>query len=209
MIKTYEDLGSTAEPSHTALLIIDVQNDFCRDENRKNMIPRIRHLLDGARASGVPVIYVQNTVLREHLSDSPSDFARRKHLGINTETTIEGTWGHQLVDELKPAANDPVIRKHRLSALIGTTLDTILRSRGIQTIVCTGTATHGCVINTAYTAVALNYYVIVVEDCVASWKMDLHDSALFLMRNTVNYVVSADELLAAWGAATTKRAAMA
>jgi nicotinamidase-related amidase len=209
MNEVFEDLAPTVTPSHTALLIIDVQNDFCRDEPRKAMIPRIRRLLDGARAAAVPVIYVQNTVLPGGLSDSPSDLARRRKLGINTETTIDGTWGQQFVDELTPTKNDAVIRKHRLSALIGTTLDTVLRSNGIRTVVCTGTATHGCVINTAYAAIALNYYVVVVDDCVASWRADLHESALFLMRNTVNYVVDSQTLLETWQAGDHRIAATA
>jgi ureidoacrylate peracid hydrolase len=200
MGEPFEDLESTIAPSHTALLIIDVQNDFCQDENRKAMIPRLRHLLEGARDCGVPVIYVQNTVLPNNLSDSPADLARRKKLGIKTTTTMEGTWGQQFVDEIKPIQHEPVVRKHRLSALTGTTLDTILRSRGIQTIICAGTATHGCVINTAYAAIALNYYVVVAEDCVASWRTDLHDAAIFLMRNTINHVVTGKELLSAWRA---------
>jgi ureidoacrylate peracid hydrolase len=194
----FQDLRETISPAHTALLVIDTQNDFCRDEARRAMIPCIRRVLDAARASGVAVIYVQNTVLPGGLSDSPADLARRRKLGINTEVTIEGTWGHKFVDELAPLPSEAIIRKHRLSALIGTTLDTVLRSREIQTIVCTGTATHGCVINTAYTAVALNYYVVVVEDCVASWRPEFHESALFLMRNTINYVTHSDELLSSW-----------
>src|SRR5262245_4153853 len=201
MIEVIEDFASTVKPSHTALLVIDVQNDFCKDEPRKAMIPRIRRVLDHARATGVTVIYVQNTVLPGGLSDSPSDLARRRKLGINTDVTIEGTWGQRIVDELAPAEGDPVVRKHRLSALTNTTLDTVLRSRGIYTIVCTGTATHGCVINTAYAAIALNYYVVVVEDCVASWRADLHESALFLMRNTINYVVDSAQLIDVWQSA--------
>lgn len=198
MIDVLEDFASTVNPSHTALLVIDVQNDFCRDEPRKAMIRRIKHVLEHARAAGVTVIYVQNTVLPGGLSDAPADLARRRKLGINTNVTIEGTWGQRIVDELAPAEADPIIRKHRLSALTNTTLDTVLRSRGIVTVVCTGTATHGCVINTAYAAVALNYYVVVVDDCVASWRADLHESALFLMRNTINYVVDSQRLLEAW-----------
>ncbi len=199
-MELFDDLAATVAPAHTALLVIDVQNDFCKDAARKAMIPNIRRVLDAARASGVTVIYVQNTVLPGGMSDAPADLVRRRKLGINTEVTIDGSLGHRFVDELAPLAGDPVIRKHRLSALTGTTLDTVLRSRDIRTIVCTGTATHGCVINTAYAAVALNYYVVVVEDCVASWRADLHEAALFLMRNTINYVAPSDALLSAWRA---------
>jgi ureidoacrylate peracid hydrolase len=194
----YETFEETVDPGHTSLLVTDVQNDFCKDEPRQAMIPRIGRIVEAARKYGVQVVYIQNTVLPDGLSDAPSDLMRRRKLGINTEVTIEGSWGHQIVDPLKPAAKEPVVRKHRLSAFIGTTLDIMLRSKGIETVVVTGTATHGCVINTAYGAIAHNYYVVVVEDGVASWRKDLHDSALFLMRNTINYVVDTDQLIAAW-----------
>ncbi|HEV8725338.1 MAG TPA: cysteine hydrolase [Candidatus Binatia bacterium] len=193
--QTFEE---TISPPLTALLITDVQNDFCKDEFRQAMIPRIVRVVDAARSAGVLVVYVQNTVLPDGLSDAPSDLIRRHKLGISTEVTIEGTWGHQIVDQLQPRPKDPVVRKHRLSAFVGTTLDTMLRSRNIQTVVVTGTATHGCVINTAYGAIAHNYYVVVVEDAVASWRKDLHDAALFLMRNTINYVVEIDRLIEVW-----------
>ena len=194
----YDTFEPTVAPAHTALLVTDVQNDFCKDEPRQAMIPRIARIVEAARKFGVQVVYIQNTVLPDGLSDAPSDLMRRRKLGINTEVTIEGSWGHQIVDPLKPASKEPVVRKHRLSAFIGTTLDIMLRSKAIETVVVTGTATHGCVINTAYGAIAHNYYVVVVEDGVASWRKDLHDSALFLMRNTINYVVDSDQLITAW-----------
>src|SRR6516165_6420421 len=122
----FEDLPATVAPAHTALLVIDVQNDFCKDAPRKAMIPKLRRLLDAARVASVTVIYVQNTVLPGGLSDCPADLIRRQKLGINTEVTIDGTWGHRFVDELAPVVDDPIIRKHRLSALTGTTLDTVL-----------------------------------------------------------------------------------
>jgi nicotinamidase-related amidase len=194
----YETFEETVDPAHTALLVTDVQNDFCKDELRQAMIPQIVRILDAARHCGALVVYIQNTVLPDGLSDAPSDVMRRRKLGINTEVTIEGTWGQQIVEPLKPGPKEPIVKKHRLSAFIGTTLDTMLRSKAIQTVVVTGTATHGCVINTAYGAIAHNYYVVVVEDGVASWRKDLHESALFLMRNTINYVTDARKLIDVW-----------
>jgi ureidoacrylate peracid hydrolase len=194
-------LAEIVAPSTTALLVVDVQNDFCRDEPRRAMLPFIERVLAGAREAGVTVLYVQNTVLPGGLSDAPADLSRRKRIGLRTDVTIEGTEGHRFVDLIAPREGDPVVRKHRLNGFTNTTLDTILRSAGIETIVITGTATQGCVINTAYGGVALNYYVVVVRDGVASWRRDLHDAAIFLMENTINEVVDADELLATWASA--------
>jgi ureidoacrylate peracid hydrolase len=193
-------LPEIVSPSTTALLVVDVQNDFCRDELRQAMIPSIERVLAGARAAGALVVYVQNTVLPGGMSDAPADLARRRKVGVRADVTIEGTEGHRFVDRIAPRDGDPVVRKHRLNAFVNTTLDTILRSAGIETIVIAGTATHGCVINTAYGGVALNYYVVVVRDAAASWRTELHDAAIFLMENTINEVVTADELLDAWAA---------
>jgi ureidoacrylate peracid hydrolase len=187
-------------PASTALLVVDVQNDFCRDEPRQKMLPHVERVLEGARTAGVMVVYVQNTTLTGGMSDSPADLARRKKIGLRADATVEGTDGHRFVDRIAPREGDPVVRKHRLSGFTNTTLDTILRSAGIETITIVGTATQGCVINTAYSGVALNYYVVVVRDAVASWRLDLHDAALLLMENTINEVISADELLLAWSA---------
>src|SRR5262249_9620933 len=194
----YETFEETVYPAHTALLVTDVQNDFCKDEPRQAMVPQIARVLEAARHSGVMVVYIQNTVLPDGLSDAPSDVMRRRKLGINREVTIGVTWAKQIADPLSPGPKEPVVKKPRLSVFIGTTLDIMLRSKAIETVVVTGTATHGCVINTAYGAIAHNYYVVVVEDGVASWRKDLHDSALFLMRNTINYVVDTNQLIDVW-----------
>ena len=198
-------LTEVASPATTALLVVDVQNDFCRDEPRQSMLPVVERVLAGARAAGVMVVYVQNTVLPGGLSDSPADLARRRKVGVRTDVTIDGTEGHRFVERIAPRPGEPVVRKHRLNSFVNTTLDTILQSAGIETIVITGTATHGCVINTAYGGVALNYYVVVVRDAVASWRRELHDAAVFLMENTINEVVNADDLLGVWAAGATGR----
>ena len=65
----YDTLEDTVSPAHTALLVTDVQNDFCRDEPRQAMIPHIARLLEAARQSGVEVVYIQNTVLPDGLKD--------------------------------------------------------------------------------------------------------------------------------------------
>ena len=197
----HRSLDAMIDPAHTAFLVIDLQRDFCRDEPRKAIIPGVERLLQAARDAGALVVYIQNTVLPDGLSDAPSDLARRQGLGIDTAVTIEGTEGQRFVEGIEPLDGDPVIRKHRLNGFTNTTLDTILRSSGIETIVCVGSATHGCIINTAYGAIALNYYVVVAEDCVASWRQDLHDAAIFLMRNTINHVTDSATLIETWARA--------
>lgn len=192
-----EALNDVVARGHTALLVIDVQNDFCYQDCQA-MLPRLERLIAVAREAGVFVVYIQNVILADGSSNSLADLARRQKIGIRSDLTVEGTWGGRIVDQIAPRPSEPVIRKHRMSSFVGTSLDLLLRNRGIETVVCTGTATQGCVINTAYTAVMLDYYVVVVDDCVASFRRDLHDTALFLMKNSIHQVVDSGALIDIW-----------
>jgi nicotinamidase-related amidase len=192
--RKFDDIVS---PRHAALLVIDVQEDLC-PPSYAPMLPRLERVIDAARKAGVFVVYVQNVVLPGGVSHSPAEISRRSGLGLRLEYTLEGTPGAEFVEAVKPRAGEPVVRKHRLNAFEGTSLDLLLRSRGMETIVCTGVATHGCVLSTSYAAVALNYYVVPVSDCVASWQEDLHEASLLLMRHTMHRVVDSGELIAAW-----------
>jgi nicotinamidase-related amidase len=88
-----------------------------------------------------------------------------------------------------------------MSAFTNTTLDVLLRNRKIETVLCTGVATHGCVLSTAYSAMARDFYVVVVDDCVASSSRELHDLSLLLMRKVVHEVVSSQQLINLWNQA--------
>ncbi len=193
----FETLAETVRPPHTALLVIDVQNDLCT-ENCRTMLPRLKTLIRAARGVGVFVVYVQNSTLPDHSSVSPSEIARRRILGMRNDVTVDGTPGQDFVDVVAPLLDDPVIRKHRMNSFLGTDLDMLLRWRGIKTVVCTGVATHGCVMNTSYAAVGNDYYAVVAEDCVASGQQQAHDLALNVLRGGVHYVVASEALMAAW-----------
>jgi ureidoacrylate peracid hydrolase len=192
-----ETLEAVIQPSHTALLVIDVQNDFCGD-NCQAMVPRLAKLIQTARDANVYVIYVQNSVHPGGLSSSPSEIARRKILNMREDVTVDGTAGQEFVSAIAPRPSDPVVRKHRMNSFLGTDLDMLLRCRGIKSIVTTGVATHGCVMNTSYAAVMNDYYVVVVEDCVASVQQSAHDLALSVLRNGIHYVRTAEQVSDIW-----------
>ena len=190
-------LEEMVSPAHAVLLVVDVQNDLC-PPSYAPMLPKLERVIAGARKAGVLVMYVQNVVLAGGISHSASEVSRRTHLGMRLEYTMEGTPGEQFVPQVAPRPGDPVVKKHRLNAFEGTNLDMLLRGRGIETLVITGVATHGCVISPSYAAVALNYYVVPVSDCVASWQQDLHEASLLVMKHTMHRVVDSTELLAVW-----------
>jgi nicotinamidase-related amidase len=195
-----ETLADVVDPAHTALLVIDVQKDFYSPDYQP-MVDRLERLLAAARAAGVQVVYIQNTVLPDGQSHSPSEIARRQKLGMPLDVTVEGTPGQQFVDQIAPRPGELVVRKHRLNSFVGTSLEMLLRARGVETIICTGVATHGCVLSTAYGANSLNYYVVVADDCVATWDQDVHAAALHALRATMQFVVDSEQIAGAWAGA--------
>jgi nicotinamidase-related amidase len=207
--KIYDTLGEIVNPRHTALLVIDVQNDFCSPEGQfgrggletsalQKLVPKVIQFIDEARKTGIFVAFIQNTTLRNGLSDSPAWLHfKSKASGVAPEYTIEGTWGHRFCDGLEPREDEPVIQKYRSSAFINTHLDLVLRSNGIESIIITGCVTHGCVLATARHGAFLDYYVVVAKDCVESNNAGLHEAALRIMESRLD-VVSSEEILNEW-----------
>jgi len=188
------------QPGRAALLVIDVQKDFVKPPMQP-MVDALAALLAKARAAGVMVVYVQNFVMRDGLSHTPAEIIRRGNIGLAMEVTVDGTKGQEFVDDIAPQADDPVIRKLRLDAFYGTSLETVLRARKIDTVLITGVATHGCVTGTSYAAQARDFNVVVVEDCVATWSEELHQSALRVLGGTMAGVVDSTALAGAWSKA--------
>jgi nicotinamidase-related amidase len=211
----YTTLAELVNRKHTALIVVDMQNDFCKAgwafdqlgidlSMYQSMLPRLSRLLAGARDVGVPVIYILMTVLPGRISDSPAQirFNMRLHLASHGATqpllyTIEGTPGQEIIAELAPEPGDLVVRKYRSSGFWGTNLDMLLRSNGIESVIVTGCTTEGCVESTARDALFNDYYVVLPEDCVASDDPRQHEASLFLMRHRFDVVLS-DEILSTW-----------
>lgn len=201
-------------PKSAALLIIDVQNDFCApggvtDSHSKlpkdyeQMVASIDSLRREARDASVLVIYIQNTFLPNLRSHSPAwlRWVAKAH-GISDyrklpELTVEGTWGHEFIEEIKPLPGDIVVKKHRASAFIGTDLDMILRSNGIKTVALVGVVTPGCVESTARDASFFDYFVVIVEDGVGCPRRDLHEASMTLLRWRFD-VLSSPEVISVW-----------
>jgi nicotinamidase-related amidase len=210
--QVFTELSELVDPAPTALVVVDMQRDFCQTGGAFDrlgvdismyppVIPRIAGLLAGARAAGVQVIYIQMTVLPGRISESPAQirFNLRLHLashatGEPVGYTADGSPGHEILPELAPADGDLVVKKYRSSAFWGTNLDLLLRSNGIKSLVVTGCTTEGCVESTARDALFNDYYVVVVEDSVASDDREQHEASLLLMRHRFD-IANAEEVL--------------
>jgi len=200
--------STTAElvdPKRSALLIIDVQNDYAKRNGRllfPQLAKNLTRVLEGARRKGVLILYIQDTLLRERLSDSPA-WIRHYMLGESKRDPAEisadgldGTIGQQIIDEIRPQQNEFVIKKFRSSAFVGTGLDSILRSNNIRSIIVTGLFTEGCVESTCRDA-SNEYFVVLAEDCVDSDSKELHDACMKIMKHRYD-VLTSEEVLSAW-----------
>lgn len=153
----------TLDPARTALVIIDMQNDFVRDEGTLQVadapatIPAIRRLLDLARESGIRVVFSRDT-------HDPGD----PEFAIWPEHVLRGSWGCELVEELQPIDGELVVEKLRYDAFYGTQLDHMLRLWKVDTLVLCGTVANICVHYTAASAALRWYRVVIPKDAVSA-----------------------------------------
>lgn len=205
------------DPSHTALLVVDVQNDFCSPggymhreghplDMVKRMLPNMRKLVGEARRIGIPRIFFQAnyaTSFNWYLSPVWLDRARRANPEgghIDYAVCQEGSWGFEIVDDVRPQSDEAeiVLKKHRYSGFVNTELDLILRSRQIRTVVVTGVATNVCVESTARDAFMRDYFVIMPADCCATYSNAEQEATVANISKYFGQVVQADEVIAAW-----------
>lgn len=204
------------DPRWSCLLVVDVQNDFVSPKGScaqrgddvsaaVSMVPRLIHLIQEARQVSLPIVFVKTT--HSEWTDTPS-WIFRKSQQKDLKTCREGSWGAELYDGISPLPKERVVIKHRYSAFINTDLNTILKAKGIQSVLVTGVATNVCVETTARDAYMFDYYVTMVENCAAAYDPKLHESTLENMRRHFGLVASSEEIIRSWqGLKQTKVAA--
>jgi len=205
-----DSLGEQLNPAHTALLIIDMQKDFCTDgfaaskakrplAAAQSIIPRIQKILAAARESGVLVCHVGFWTYPEHMSDSgPWLTQRRRATYASDKIAIAHSEGAEFIRELEPAEDEICIHKHRYSAFKGTDLEMILRAHDIRTVVPTGVSTNVCVESTLRDAFESTFYVCVPENACASWDMELHAATMKTVNARFGLVTDIDTVAEIW-----------
>jgi len=219
-IEVLTTLEERLAPAHTALLVVDMQNDYCSpggasDRNGRDLsatqqiVPPLRELIASARRVGIPVVWARYTLGPGSVGLSGPEILRRGHNFANADATVKGTWGHEIIAELPCQPDeDQVFDKRRLSCFVGTELDVCLRGRGIKTMVVTGVVTQGCVETTVRDAACYDYYVAVPRDCVASTTLDAHETGLKSMATFLRYedaITTSERVRAIWAASGATR----
>jgi nicotinamidase-related amidase len=159
------------DPRVTALVIIDMENDFCKPggklyhpEGVDKVIPQCQELLEKCRSAKAPVIFVQS--LRE--KNSP-EFVR-----FGTSPFIlRNTWGSAYIEELRPAQQEPVVEKETHDCFHRTEMDALLGRLGIapetHSIIVIGVAADVCVYHAVIGFHVRHYNVVVPIDCCAAY----------------------------------------
>jgi len=187
------------DPATTALMIIDMQRDFVEPGGfgealgndvsllRKAIAPTKR-VLDAARKRGLFVIHTREGH-RQDLSDLPESKRLRGRLktGIGDKgpmgrILVRGEHGHDLIDELKPAAGEPVVDKPGKGAFHATDLDAMLHHRRVRQLIVCGVTTEVCVNTTVREANDRGYDCLVLEDCVGSYFPEFQVAALAMIK---------------------------
>jgi ureidoacrylate peracid hydrolase len=179
-------LAEKADARHSALLVIDVQNDFVASGGffdkvggdvvtlQRRLVPNLLRLIDAARLAGVQVIFVQAIYDPEFLSDPMRE--RNARLNMELPRCLTGSWGAEFY-QVRPLPGEPVIIKHRYSAMVGTPLLDLLGQRGIRSLLLAGVASE-----------------------------DDHRLALKRFNRDYGQVVSSAELMSVWDEPTPARA---
>lgn len=199
-------LAELVAPSKTAIIVVDVQNDFCEPAGASGcagrdtsaamaMIPRLQRFLDAAREHGTNVIFIQT--IHEPSTDSEAWIGRRSD--PNAKNCLKGTWGAEFTG-VAPRPSEPVVVKHRYSAFLNTRLDSVLRTLKVENILVLGVATNVCVESTARQGFMLDYHTVLVSDCSAAYDRAAHDMTLRTHGFYFGRVATSQEIIDTWAA---------
>ncbi|MGH2960782.1 MAG: isochorismatase family protein, partial [Solirubrobacterales bacterium] len=195
------------EPETTALLVIDMQNAFCHPEGTlgvsgvdvgptREAIPRIARLVERCREAAVPAVWSRQV----HLE--PDASRARKRLAVHTQrrqrvSAVAGTWDAELVDELKPLADDHpilVFTKHRFGCFHESRLDLLLRMLGARALLVAGVTENACVETTLREAYLRDYDVVAVTDCIAPVRTDWRETTHSVWSHYLCELATSDEV---------------
>jgi nicotinamidase/pyrazinamidase len=167
-----------------AIIVVDMLQDNFKVEahlsittEASRIVPNIKKLLDHGRRSAWPIIFACDSFLE-------GDFIFR---GRMKPHSLRGTKGAQVIGNLNPLATDVVLEKRRFSAFFKTDLDQTLRTLAVDTVVVAGISTHVCVLMTAMDALSHDFHSVIIEDCCAAHKGEVHRAVLQLYRDFALY----------------------
>lgn len=205
--KALATLRERLTAARAAFVFIDMQNDFVSPKGKMaefgfeigtvvDSVKPMGKLLDAARAGGYSIFH---TVVLNELGQNSAAWTA---FWGPPAVTIPGSWGAAHIDELAPREGEPVIVKYAYGAFVGTNFDTMLRSRGVDTLVIAGTDLNICAGDTLHHAFALGYHVVGVADCLSCFSKhdrkhaeQLCQAGLYLIENHYGIAAHSGEII--------------
>lgn len=197
----FEDM----DPRRTALVVVDLQNGFMMEgvahsliKGAIEIVPNVNRLAQALRASGGAVVWIRNTATDESFKswsiayERLSNPARAKK---RIESLTPGSIGHQVWAGMDVQPEDLIVDKTRFSAFIqgSSNIEALLRARGIDTVLVTGTSTSVCCESTARDACMRNFQTVMVSDGLAAGTDEEHNATLLNFYLTFGDVMTTDE----------------
>jgi ureidoacrylate peracid hydrolase len=199
------------DPSKTAVVLIEYQNDFTTENgvlheavkatmDATDMLAKTREVVDAARAAGATIVHSPIQFVAGYGEITRHPYGILKGV-VDTNAFVKGSWGAEIVDDVKPADGDIVLEgKRGLDAFASTNLDFILRSKGIETVVLGGFLTNCCVESTMRSAYEKGFEVITLTDCVAATSVEEHRNAIKFDYPMFSKPMTGQEFSATFGA---------
>ena len=174
-----------------AVLVLDLMNDivdpqgpsrqtFAAEAARRNILDNAAFALGRARQAQKQVIYVR-VGFSPGYPECPtvpwSRFARAREAGLFKL----GEWGTEIHPAVAPRPGEAIVLKHRVSPFHATTLEPILRTNGVDTLVVFGVSTNAVVQAAVREGHDRDYHMVLVEDCCSALSADEHDAAVRLL----------------------------
>ena len=198
----------TLDPTTTALVLIEFQNEFTTDGgvlhdavaevmDSTGMLANTVTLVDKARAAGVTIMHAPITFAPGYGELTRHPYGILKGV-VDGNAFVKGTWGAAIVDDLTPTEGDILIEgKRGLDTFASTNIDFILRSKGIDTIILGGFLTNCCVESTMRSGYENGYRVITLTDCTAATSPAEHENAITFDYPMFSLPVDSSAVLAA------------
>lgn len=207
------------DPASTALVVVDMQNAYLSEGGYMHAagfdigqaqatLRKTAEVIRAARAAGLQIVYLQNGWDPQYVEaggpgapnwhKSNAFKTMRKRPDLDGQLLAKGGWDYAIVDAVAPQEGDIVVPKIRYSGFFHSTLDSVLRARGIRTLAFTGVATNVCVESTLRDGYHLEYFCVLLEGAVTHAGPDFtRQAALYNIETFFGWVAQADDFVRA------------
>ncbi len=199
-------LEDQVDPAHAALIIVDVQKDFCADDGTlarryglnvssiQAAVPILNDFIQAARKNGIFIVW-----LKEICSPGMVLPNYRAIYGDELDLVREGSDGAEFYEKAVPPLDDElIITKWNYDGFEQTELDRSLQERRIKTLVMTGFTTSVCVETTARHGYLKGYYIVLVSDCCSATDPKEHESSIMNIGRFFGKVATSTEIASIW-----------